>query len=267
MKTKNRAVLLFLMLLAGMASAQTKNYAKEPTLKAYDNFNGADLDPTKWTMPWQCGSPAMECVRDIENGQVRLRVRAYGATNSDSGNQLAWSGISFINPAAVTDISAQVTAHNAKPQGCATNSQTTNLAAFMFGTFFNDGSDDPNNDMTAYVQLGQQSPPQLPQIVDAGGFLCYAGQCFGNVDLGPVSVGDQVTLELAWDQPNHQFLVSMDYPARHITHHQSMPYTISDTTPPANPFKSLEATAAPANCTSGKSVADMDVSFDNVLTN
>ena len=44
-------------------------------LHLYDNFNQAFLDPSKWIGTWQCGSPAMESVREIENGQLRLRVR------------------------------------------------------------------------------------------------------------------------------------------------------------------------------------------------
>ena len=251
----------------GVALAQkATGTSASSSLKLYDNFNSAYLDPSKWTMAWQCGAPAMECVREIENGQLRLRVRAFGATNSDSGNGFGNSSVNFINPG-VSDISAQVTVRNANPQDCATNSGVTHTTALIVGNFFNDGSGNPANDVTAFLQLDRMSPNQPPQNVDVGGFLCYAGQCFDNVDLGPVNVGDQVTVELAWDQPNHQFTVSLNYPARHISHKQSMPYTMSDTTAAVNPYKSLQASVAPANCTSGGTSADLDVTFDNVMTN
>jgi len=66
------AVLLAGTMLNPMAKAQS---GKPALLHLYDNFNQAFLDPSKWIGTWQCGSPAMESVREIENGQLRLRVR------------------------------------------------------------------------------------------------------------------------------------------------------------------------------------------------
>ena len=253
--------------LAGAAFAQNPTRTSSAVgLKLYDNFSGVFLDPTKWTMPWQCGAPAMECVRDIESGQLRLRVRGYGATNSDSGTQFSSSGVNLVNSSA-TDISTQVTVRNASPQDCPTNSGVSHSQALLFGNFFNDGSGNSANDVEAFLQLDRQTPNQPPQNMGVGGFLYYQGQFFGNVDLGPVSVGDQVTVELRWDQPNHQFIVSLNDPVRHVTHQQAMPYSISDTTAAVNQFKALSANVFPANCTAASASADLDVLFDNVKTN
>jgi hypothetical protein len=46
-----------------------------------------------------------------------------------------------------------------------------------------------------------------------------------------------------------------------------MPYTMSDTTAAAAPFRALSANVFPANCTAGSTSADLDVLFDNVMTN
>src|SRR6516162_11919312 len=67
------------------ASSQTPSSVS--TLHLYDNFDGPFLDPMKWSSPWQCGSPVMECVREINEEALRLRVRAYGATDSSAGTQ------------------------------------------------------------------------------------------------------------------------------------------------------------------------------------
>ena len=47
--------------------------------------------------------------------------------------------------------------------------------------------------------------------VDVGGFLFHQG-FFGNVDLGPVNVGERVRVELVWDKPNHRFVVRLFRP-------------------------------------------------------
>jgi len=59
-------------------SAQAQN------LVPYDSFNGTFINPSKWsTFPGGCPSfSVLDCVREIQNTQLRLAVRSYGATNS-----------------------------------------------------------------------------------------------------------------------------------------------------------------------------------------
>jgi len=59
-------------------------------LRLYDSFDdNRFLDPSKWLAQWQCGGTVMECVREIQEDQLRLRVRAYGATDSNNGTNSA----------------------------------------------------------------------------------------------------------------------------------------------------------------------------------
>ena len=269
---KVRILAAFLgVFMSGLTMAQTSLLSStrpSSTLaaKLYDNFNQTYLDPTKWTMPWQCGSPAMECVREIERGQLRLRARAYGATSSDTGTQFGNSGVN-LTASSVTDISTQVLVRNSSPQDCAANPSVAHSQALLSGAFFNGGSGIAADDVQAFLQLDRYYSNQVPQTVEVGGFLYYQGQFFDNVDLGPVNVGEQVTVELLWDQPNHQFVVSLLRPAHHTKVQQSMPYAISDTTAAVSPFKALSANVFPANCTTASTSADLDVLFDNVRTN
>lgn len=257
-------LLLFVATLPFAASAQKSQSAA--SLHLYDNFNKPFIDTSKWTAQWQCGSPAMECVREIEQGQLRLRSRAYGATNSDTGTQFGNSGVNLTN-SSVTDISVQMLVRNSSPQDCKTNPGVTHSQVLLFGAFFNGGGGTSADDVQAYLQLDRYHSTIVPRTVEVGGFLYYHGQFFDNVDLGPVDVGERVTVELLWDQPNHQFVARLTRPAHNIKVEQSMPYAISDTTAVVAPFRSLNANVYPANCTAASTSADLDVLFDNVMTN
>jgi hypothetical protein len=260
------SILCILSVASGFA--QTSTSSRKTTAaaaKLYDNFNHTFIDPTKWIASWQCGSPGMECVREIESGQLRLRARSYGATNSDTGTQFSNSGVNLAN-SSVSDISVQVTVRNSSPQDCATNPGVAHSQVLVFGAFFNGGSGITADDVQAYLQLDRY-PSQTPQTVEVGGFVYYQGQFFDNVDLGAVNFGEQVTVELQWDQPGHQFVVSLFRPHLHTKVKQSMPYAISDTTAAVSPFKAMNANVYPANCTAAQTSADLDVLFDNVMTN
>lgn len=266
MNARSAAFLLLSIGLGGTVFAQTTTSTSTQTAtKLYDNFNKPFIDTSKWSAPQQCGSPGMECVREIEHGQLRLRARAYGATTSDTGTQFGNSGVNMTNTA-VTDISAQVTVRNSSPQDCTTNPGASHSQVLLSGAFFNGGGGTSADDVQAYLQLDRYYSTIVPPTVEAGGFLYYHGQFFDNVDLGPVGTGVQVTVELQWDQPNHQFLVSLAQPG-HSTVQMSMPYSISDTTAAVAPFRNLNANVFPANCTAGSTAADLDVLFDNVKTN
>ena len=259
--------IMMLATFAGLLSTMAYSQSEKPSsgLRLYDNFHQTFIDPSKWSAPSQCGSPAMECVREIENGKLRLRTRAYGATNSDTGTQFGSSGVN-LTASSVTDISVQVTVRNSSPQDCATNPGATHAQVLVFGAFFNGGGGTAADDVQAYLQLDHY-PTQAPQTVEVGGFLYYQGQFFDNVDLGAVDVGEHVTVELQWDHPNHQFIVYLVRPAYHTKVEQFMPYTISDNTAAVSPFKTLSANVYPANCRTATTSADLDVFFNNVMTN
>ena len=263
MKATSVAILLLSMLVAGMAAAQTSTSRTTETAGSlYDNFNQNFIDPSKWSAIWQCGSPAMECVREIENGQLRLRVRAYGATDANDGTQFATSAVN-LTAASVKDISAQVIVRNSNPKDCAANAGVAHSQALVFGAFFNGGGGTAADDVVAYLQL-DRSVASGPGTVEVGGFLFYQGQFFANVDLGPINIGEKVIVGLQWDQPNHRFVAHLARPTYGTNVEQSMPYSISDTNPAVAPFKSLSANVFPPNCAGTAIPADLDVSFDNV---
>jgi hypothetical protein len=104
---------VLIMLIAAVGQAQvtrSQNNSPPPNnQRVYDRFDGKWLDAGKWqAIKPQCGG-TLECVREIQNGQLRLAVRNFGRTDSDSGAQWSESEVYFIDPNAVTRIQADVT--------------------------------------------------------------------------------------------------------------------------------------------------------------
>lgn len=234
--------------------------------RIYDSFSSRFIDPSKWTAVG-CNWPVMECVREIQEDQLRLRVRAYGATDTSDGTQFGSSGLNIVANS-VTDIAADLTVRRSTAQACSTNpgfGGGGHAQVLLFGSFFNGGAGTPEDDVEAYLQLDHYAT-LAPGMVDVGGFLFHQGQFFGNVDLGLVNVGERVRVELLWDQPNHRFVLRLFRPTFGISAEQFMPYTISDVTAPVSPFKSIDAFVYPANCIGTRTSAELEVLFDDVLT-
>jgi len=257
--------LTLMFMVALTPTSWTQVSQQTSALHLYDNFNQTFIDPSKWSSPWQCGSPVTECDRDLQQNQLHLRVRAYGANDSDNGTQSGSSGLNLTSTTA-TDIAAQVLIRNSSPQDCATNSGVAHSQVLLFGAFFNGGGGTAADDVQAYLQLDHYST-EVAGTAGVGGFLNYQNQFFGNVDLGPVNVGERVIVELRWDRPNHRFVLRLFRPTYGTKVEQFMPYTISDTSPAVSPFRILSANVYPANCTATRTSADLDVMFDNVMTN
>jgi hypothetical protein len=259
MKTRNIALLLFCLALGSAASAQSR-------LTLYDDFSQQFINPAKWSTQWQCGSPSiLECEREIQSNQLRLRVRGYGTPDTNNGNQFGVSGV-YLTSAQVSDIQAQVVVRTSTADTCVTNTDgAAHAQVLLTGAFFNGGGGTPDDDVQAFLQLDRYST-ESPGVVEAGGFLRYQGQFFGNVDLGPVNVGERVIVEISWDQRHHQFVISLTRPEYGMHAEQIMPYVISDTNAAVAPFKSLSANIFPANCMGSRPSADLEVLFDNVRT-
>jgi hypothetical protein len=236
------------------------------SLALYDNFDRQFVNPLKWFSQWQCGSPTvMECERDIQDGRLKLRVRDYGNNSQNQGTQFGVSEL-YLTSTAVTDISADVIVQATTAQACPANTDGAHGQALLFGHFFNGGGGAWADDVQAFLQFDRYSSDQAG-VALVGGFLSYQGQFFDNVDLGAVNVGERVTVELKWDQPNHRFVVRLFRPPTGTITEQYMPYTVADNTPAFFPYKALSARAFSPNCVSGRTFADMSVSFDNVRTN
>jgi len=238
-------------------------------LQVYDNFdNSRFLDPSKWLAQWQCGGTVMECVREIQDDHLRLRVRAYGATDSNDGTQFGTSGLTLASNS-VTDIATDLTVRRSTADACSTNpgfgGGGGHAQVLIYGNFFNGGGGTSDNDVTANLQLDRYSSDS-PGVVLVGGFLKYQGQFFDHVDLGPVNVGEHVRVELLWDQPNHRFVIRLFRPAYGTFAEQVMPYAISDTAAAASPSRNINAYVYPANCVGTRTSAESEVLFNDVLT-
>lgn len=259
---------LGLMLWAALPFlAGAQDFASFGGLRPYDNFSGAFIDPSKWVGQWQCGTTVLECVREIQDRQMHLRVRGYGDTNANGGRQFGVSEV-YLKSSLVTDVTTQVTVRRATADGCAAAPGEEGLAyAVLWGAFFNGGDGTSFDDVQAILQLGHgQGDP--PGVLRVGGFLSSRYQTWpGGVFLGRVNVGERVSLNLAWDQPNHRFITRLFKPASNTLVEQYLPYDVSDSMPAAVPYRSLSARVQPVNCLGQRTSTEMEVLFDNVMTN
>ena len=234
----------------------------------YDDFNSPWLDPAKW----QIGTPqcwvTLECIREIQNGQLRLAVRVFGATNSDSG--IGWSApeVRFINPN-VKSIKADVTAHSFSGIGCATNNTDyTHTEIRLWGTFFNIGTGNAADDVTAFLLIWVDTfNPQTMSVVLWWGYNWGSGQGFA-YPVASYPFGTPLTLSLKWDEDNHQFIARSkprfgESPGKQI----AVPYNVSATTPSTSPSRGMDVSTNSLNCTSGRTYAQVEPKFDNVIVN
>ena len=253
--------LLVLACLSGGAYGQSL-----PPLTRYDNFNQKFLDPNKWATSSPCFTwNVLECVREIQNGQLRLAVRGFGTNDSNQGGQYAESELHFPRPATIKSIATQLVVRRVGASVCPGNTAQTGGHAILQGTFFNSGSGDPNDDVQALL-LFNNSPPDQPGVLSAGALLHWQGQFYGFGDLGTVNIGQKINAQLAWDKRNHRFVASLTDPASGIVTQEFMPYDMPDTMPAAAPDKLLGARVFPQNCIGNQgSVADIEATFDNVM--
>lgn len=263
------AVLLCAALLPMLErqSAAQDDASRKGGLKLYDSFNGPTIDPTRWYAQYGCSAPTnLECVRQIENGALHLRARASGDRSTNIGAEYGNSEL-YLADSAATDIAARVTMLRADSQGCVTSpGGGTHSQALLFGTFFNGGGGTIDDDVHAFLVFDRYSTDPA-NLVQVGAFLQYQGTFFDFVVLGNMNVGERVTAELKWDQPNHQFLASLKRPGDNTNVKVTLPYSISDSTPAVAPSKALGARSFPENCTGTQTFADTEAAFDRVMVN
>lgn len=259
--------LAFALAISLTLSSFAQQILVSPGLKLYDSFDQRLINPAKWYTQWQCGSPSvMECEREIQDGQLHLRVRAYGSTATNDGNQFGTASI-FLTSSSVADIAAQVVIQETSAQGCpALTGAGTHGQALLAGSFFNGGGGTSDDDVQAFLQFDRYST-DAPGTVLVGGFLKYQGQFFGNVTVGTVNVGDHVLVELKWDKANHRFVERLYKSSTNTWSEQSLPYTIPDSVPAIAPYKQLSANVFADNCVGTQTFADMGINFNSVFTN
>lgn len=260
--TKTHFWTIVAMLLAGLAmsiqlAAQTGGLNQ--TSAIYDNFKGPWIDPSRWlTGAPSCWGLSLECVREIQNGQLRLLARNLGWNGGNSGTQ--WSQSDLYFPAAnnITSITADVTVRQAKGTDCALNPEKNGAQVRIGGTFFNSGSGDPGDDLQAYVIAVHGD-----DVLSYGVWWGWQTQEQWIPITYNIAMGTPVTTTIRWDRANHQFVVTLKTPGG-LYFQQASGYSIPDVKLAANPSKGLSAFTVSPNCTGQKTSSYVEASFDNV---
>jgi hypothetical protein len=254
------------LLLAALAS--TPSIAAE-TYVTYDGFTAASgtLSPTLWNQ--------IELGREIKSGFASLRQRNLGQQISNSGTLSINHSLPFDEPWRITQMRAEITVTSASTLACAANTNPTEAAARLNGSFFNNGVATPGNatgDVGAQLRVVLRSNSTAPAgtlQVEGLAYRCTNPDCSTSVligsvqNLGSVAVGSLVRAQVEWDQANKRFLLTRDSNTA-----VAISYTDSDTSGPGNPSKVLGLRQQLANCFSGpRTEADLEARFDNVAVN
>jgi hypothetical protein len=253
-------ILLTLLTAFGWAQLQGG-----PDGTLYDDFNQSWLDPAKWQpQGTNCFGSILECAREIRNGKLRLAVRNFGATNSDSGIQWNESEVYFVNPNAVTSITADVNARFSGV-GCLTNNTDRTHTQVMFGgSFFNMGSGNPNDDMVVWLIIWIDTFDPTTMSVSVYWGHPWPGAAT-DVGFATYPVGTPLVATLTWDKANHQFIGKTKIlDESELVQQVQIPYSVPDTMPPASPLKSLQASQHTLNCTSASTYGEVEATYDNV---
>jgi len=255
-------------------------YAQSSTnLVLYDNFASPSIDPKKW-LGVDCDPTALRdtvrCVVADEfpwsSGLLHLYGKAYALTNTDIGGNGCPFGLQFPNPAAVTEISFTVVVDKMEPIGCATNSSQSAAVAEFRGRFFNTEVPPTSQlgDIESVIGVGRTGTDTGNQLtVSAFYTRCDDANCRARTSLdyrvlGSVYPGEQTTVRIKWDQPNHRFVYQLNRQPEVVS-----PYTVPDVSAPFfGPIKHIDITHVVPNCTTTpRPVVTVDAYFGNVYTN
>jgi hypothetical protein len=262
MKTRTAVTVL---VLAATALASASALALEP-LKIYDKFSSPPINGDLWLYG--------EHSSQVKGGMLVLSQRLYGHRTSSTGTIFETFRTPMAEPSDVTEMKATITVNDLEVNACAANSSVAASRARVQGGFFNSGTPTPGdstNDVLGQGVVIRSSDSTDPagtyrvegRIVLCTNASCTTGPTLKQIDLGTVTTGVPVTLEVQWDQPNHRFLFTRDAGT-------AMPatYTQSDVNPPGVPFKDVDVRIDVANCaTTQPPTGFVQASFDNVYVN
>src|SRR5215831_11492074 len=120
-------------------------------LVLYDNFDGANIDPTKWVGS-EAGDQGRESFRAIKSHQLRLGYIGYCDTTSGSDSidcegsvQLHFTTPGVTSLQAITAIQATITPLQASTPPCSSNTFPTTAGVELLGFFFNTGAPTPGS--------------------------------------------------------------------------------------------------------------------------
>jgi hypothetical protein len=75
------------ILLCGVFLFLFVSVPAQAQLVLYDDFNSRFIDPGKWVVNQSGNDSSREYVREIQSNRLRMAIRNYGDTNSDSGGR------------------------------------------------------------------------------------------------------------------------------------------------------------------------------------
>jgi hypothetical protein len=259
------------------------------TLTLYDDFNAGFIDPARWyglerepePPPGHDGEADTEAIRQVEDGRLRLHYLGYGRTDSNMGKLRRELNLIMQDSPAVTAIQATMEVTAVTTDGCPNDPANYTVAwAWLGGRFFaatNSGTL-ATGDVLALIHLGRRSlapvpPPNVLRAV-ARVFHCFDATCttfaepLGTPrDLGPVLLGQKVTLQVQWDQGNQQFIFQRNSTTDVVSYQPTLTFNGN----PSIPNKVLSATLFVPNCIPPflpppfRPVAFIDARFDDVM--
>ena len=247
--------------------ARAHSEPENSSLRLYDNFSATNINPLRWYTNYSCGAQTtLECIRQIQNGSLHLRARAYGDRTSNAGTEYGPAEFALVDSAA-TDVAVELTILHLDMSPCATSPGAGTFGqTILYGNFFNDGSGTTSGDTTALLVLDRVSGDP-PNVVHASATVQYQGVYLDWITIGSLNIGERVRIELKWDKSNHQFLASLYRPTYNTTAQIALPYPSSDSAPAAFPEKAIGVRAFPQNCTGVPTFVDIEAAFDRVFVN
>lgn len=260
------AILSLSLLGAGTIALQ----AQEP-FALYDSFLDGQLSPDLWNGAER--GPVLDILRLVKGGELRFESRSYAGTHEDTGVRTGRVDAGFRHDGRLTAIRAKLHVDRASATACAANPAPAEVAAQIFGAFFNTGEATPHshvNDVVARLTVGRAS-----NSLDAADRLrvtatvlqCQNDDCsdaavLSSNDLGTVVLGATTTVFVRWLPGNHAFEFRKD------TDRVQADYAVADTTPPGDPEKLLGVIGTVPNCSlTPRPQASIAAAFNNVNVN
>jgi hypothetical protein len=265
------ATLCVAVALALPANGQTQ-------IVLYDNFASPSIDPSKW-IGAECDSTSLrDTVRRVvteesssSGGLLHLFNKAYAFTNTDSGGTGCPFGLGFPNPTSIREVSFTVVVERMAAIGCSTNASPSIGSVEFRGRFFNTEISPTSvlGDVESVIGPSRVSTDTGNQFTVVAFYTrCDDANCGARTTLdfrvlGSVYPGEQSTLRIKWDQPNHRFVYQLNQQPQVIS-----PYAVSDTSAAVGLFKAIDITHVVPNCTTApRPVVTADAYFGNVYTN
>jgi hypothetical protein len=233
-------------------------------LKPFDDFDHRFINSSKWAyaLCFSSSGLEMECVREIQDGRLHLAHRHFGVQADDGGQQNGSALVGFANAENIIAIRTDVTVRSNVEVACPANASYGSNTG-LWGTFFNAGSGDPNDDIGAELNL-KRVPSDPPERLNVIGQTFHAGIYSPYTSLGSVAIGTPVTITLLWDQSHHQFVITLTNKTTHVSTSATMPYTFTDSRPAAGPAKTMGAGGFASDCAGSSTSIYVDADFDNV---